>query len=89
MSREKLYEPFFFVESTVTGIIYLDILREWLMLQLQEDIPDIPTTLHELKTRIREACANTDREILHNLWQEVEHRFDVTRATRGAHIELY
>jgi hypothetical protein len=42
-----------------------------------------------LKTRIREAGANTERKILHNLWQEVEHRFDVTRATRGAHIELY
>jgi hypothetical protein len=25
------------------------------------------TTLHELKTRIREACANTDQEILHNV----------------------
>jgi hypothetical protein len=37
----------------------------------------LPTTLHELKTRIREACANTDQEILHNVWQEVEYRFDV------------
>jgi hypothetical protein len=49
----------------------------------------VPRTLHELKTRIREACANTDQEILHNVWQEVEYRFDVARATRGAHIELY
>jgi hypothetical protein len=50
-------------------------------------IPPLPTTLHEPKKRIREA--NTDQEILHNVWQEVEHRFDVARATRGAHIELY
>jgi hypothetical protein len=49
----------------------------------------LPTTLHELKTRIREACANTDQEILHNVWQEVEYRFDVARTTRGAHIELH
>jgi hypothetical protein len=28
-----------------------------------------------LKTRIREACVNTDQEILHNVWQEVEYRF--------------
>jgi hypothetical protein len=51
-------------------------------------VPPLPTTLHELKTRIREACADTDQEILHNLWQEVEYRFDVARATRGAHIKL-
>jgi hypothetical protein len=29
------------------------------------------TTLHELKTRTREACTNTDQEILHNVWQEL------------------
>jgi ribosomal protein S1 len=60
VSRVKLYGPFFFIESKVTGIIYLDMLREWLMPHLQEDIPDIPTTLHELKTRITLACANID-----------------------------
>jgi hypothetical protein len=131
MSQEKLYGPFFFIESTVTGFTYLDMLREWLMSQLQENIPDLIyqqdgapthfhnevrsyldeclrnfqigcggpmewrlkspdlrlmdfllwgfvkdnvcvslllTTLHELKTRIREVCANTDQEILHNVW---------------------
>jgi hypothetical protein len=52
-------------------------------------VPLLPTTLHELKTRIREACPNIDQEILHNVWQEVEYRFDVPRATLGAHIELY
>jgi hypothetical protein len=52
-------------------------------------VPVLPTTLHELKTRIREACANTDQEIVHNVWQEVEYRFDDARATCDAHIELY
>jgi hypothetical protein len=52
-------------------------------------VPPLSTTLHELKTRIREACTNTDQEILHNVWQEVEYRFDVAQATRGAHTELY
>jgi hypothetical protein len=89
MSREKLYGPVFFIESTVTGIIYLDMLRGWLMPQLQEDIPDILTTVHEIKTQIRQACANTDQDVLHNVWQEVEYRFDVARATRGAQTELY
>jgi hypothetical protein len=59
--REKLYGPFLFIESTVTGIIYLVMLREWLLPKLQ-DIPDIPTTLHEIKARIRGSCANTDQE---------------------------
>jgi hypothetical protein len=42
-------------------------------------VPPLPTTLHELKTRVREACVNTDQEILHNVWQEVEYRFDVAQ----------
>jgi hypothetical protein len=37
----------------------------------------LSTTLHELKTRIREACADTDQEILYNVWQEVGYRCDV------------
>jgi hypothetical protein len=47
-------------------------------------VSPLPTTLHKLKTRTIEACANSDQEILHNVWQEVEYRFDVARAT-----ELY
>jgi hypothetical protein len=38
---------------------------------------------------IREACANIYQEIFHNVWQEVEYRFDIARATRGAYVELY
>jgi hypothetical protein len=49
----------------------------------------LPTTLRELKTRIREDCANTDQEIHHNVWQDVEYQFHVARATHGIHIELY
>jgi hypothetical protein len=48
----------------------------------------LPATLHELKTRIREDCANIDQEILHNVWQEVEYRFDDVPGTLSAHIEL-
>jgi hypothetical protein len=40
MSLEKLHGPFFFIESTVTGVIYPDMLREWLMPQLQ-NIPHL------------------------------------------------
>jgi hypothetical protein len=38
MSREKLHGPLLFIESTVTRVIYPDMLREWLMSQLQENI---------------------------------------------------
>jgi len=37
VSSCKVYGPFFFVESTVTSINYLDKLQLWLMPQLQED----------------------------------------------------
>jgi hypothetical protein len=48
----------------------------------------MPTTLHELRTRVTESCADTDRQILHEVWLEVEYRFDVARAVRGTHIKL-
>lgn len=34
ISREAVYGPFFFTETTVTGMIYLDMLQLWLMPQL-------------------------------------------------------
>jgi hypothetical protein len=43
-------------------------------------VPQLPPTLHELKTWIREACANSDQQILHSVWQEFEYWFDVARA---------
>jgi hypothetical protein len=39
LSRTKVYGPFFFAESTITGIVYLNILQWWLMPQLSEDFP--------------------------------------------------
>jgi len=36
----------------------------------------------------REVYAKIDVEILLNMWQDVEYRFDVAQATRGAHSEL-
>jgi hypothetical protein len=40
-------------------------------------ISPLLTTVHELKIRIREACANTDQEFLHSMWQEVQYQIDV------------
>jgi hypothetical protein len=60
----------------------------WDFVKDNVSVPLLLTTPHKLKTRMREACANIDQEILHNMWQEVEYQFDVARATCGAHIEL-
>jgi hypothetical protein len=43
------------------------------------DHEDVNPVRPHVKTRIREACANPDQEILHNVWQEVEYRFDVAQ----------
>jgi hypothetical protein len=62
MSAGLVETMVFFLWGVVTDSVYL---------------PQLPTTLYELKTRIREACANIDQEIIHNVWQEVEYRFVV------------
>jgi hypothetical protein len=51
-------------------------------------VPPMPITLNNLKDRIRTAIAKTDQPLLQNVWNEVEYRRDVCRATNGAHIEL-
>jgi hypothetical protein len=61
----------------------------WRFVKDSACVRPLPTALYELKTRIRQACANIDQAILHNVWQQVEYRFHVAPATRGAHIELY
>jgi hypothetical protein len=37
LSKERMYGPFFFMETTVTGIVYLDMLQQFLIPQLDED----------------------------------------------------
>ncbi|KAJ4441070.1 hypothetical protein ANN_10920 [Periplaneta americana] len=40
LSQRKLYGPFFFIEATVTGYSYLDMLQQWLVSQLRQDLDD-------------------------------------------------
>jgi hypothetical protein len=40
ISKEKVYDLFFFMENTVTGNSYLDMLTSWLLPQLEEDSND-------------------------------------------------
>jgi len=48
-------------------------------------VPDITN----LKARIIDAFATITEDILENTCREVDYRFDVLRATKGAHVEVY
>jgi len=49
--------------------------------------PPLPRDLADLKTWIIAAVKNMDAPMLMRVWQELEHRINVCRVTRGAHIE--
>jgi len=50
-------------------------------------VPPLPRDLADLKPRITAAVKNIDAPMLTRVWQVLEYRIDVCRATRGAHIE--
>jgi len=45
--------------------------------------------VRHLRERIVNCVASVPPDMLARTWGEVEYRFDVCRATNGAHIELY
>jgi hypothetical protein len=46
------------------------------------------TSLDELKLRIVAAIETVTPRMLENAWREIEYRFDILRATKGAHVEV-
>jgi len=48
----------------------------------------IRNTQH-LQERITSAIETVTRDMIQKTWQEIEFRLDVSRATNGAHIEMY
>ena len=46
--------------------------------------PDITN----LKARITDAFATVTEDMLENTRREIDYRFDVLRATKGAHVEV-
>ena len=62
----------------------------WLMCDVRS-VQNMQTTrlkdLADLKSRIIAAVKNIDAPMLTRVWQELEHRIDVCRVTRGAHID--
>jgi hypothetical protein len=49
-------------------------------------VPPVPVTLDDLKQRIITATAGVD-DMLTRVWREFDHRVDICRVIKGAHIE--
>lgn len=80
LSVQKVYGPFFFVEKTIGGFEYLDMLQQWLLPQLEQGMPNVifqqdgaPPHFHnevrlELNTRLTNRwigrVGNDDKELL-------------------------
>ena len=45
--------------------------------------------IHHLQDRITSAIETVTRDMIQKTWLEIEFRLDVSRATNGAHIEMY
>ena len=45
--------------------------------------------IQHLQDRITSAIETITRDMIQKTWQEIEFRLDVSRATNGAHIEMY
>ena len=48
----------------------------------------IRNIMHQ-QERITSAIETVTRDMIQKTWQEIEFRLDVSRATNGAHIEMY
>ena len=45
--------------------------------------------IQHLQERITSAIETVTRDMIQKTWQEIEFRLDVSRATKGAHIEMH
>ena len=45
--------------------------------------------IQQLQERITSAIETVTRDMIQKTWQEIKFRLDVSRATNGAHIEMY
>ena len=50
-------------------------------------VPPLPSSIPELKVRIRTAIDTITADMLQTVWNELDYRVDVCRITKGAHIE--
>ena len=59
----------------------------WGYVKDQVYVPPLPTSIPELKVRIRTAIETITAEMLQTVWNELDYRVDVCRITKGAHVE--
>ena len=64
---------FFFLWGYIKNIVYAEKIRN----------------IRHLQERITSAIETVTRDTIQKTWQEIEFRLDVSRATNGAHIEMY
>ena len=63
----------FFLLGYIKNIVYAEKIRN----------------IQHLQDRITSAIETVTRDMIQKTWQEIEFRLDVSRATNGAHIEMY
>jgi len=57
----------------------------WGYVKDQVYVPPVPTSIPELKVRIRNAIETITPGMLQTVWNELDYRVDVCRITKGAH----
>ena len=55
--------------------------------QFRTKFRQTPTSIPELKIRIKTATETITADMLQTVWNELDYRVDVCRITKGAHIE--
>ena len=59
----------------------------WGYVKDQVYVPPLPTSIPELKIRIRTAIETITADMLQTVWNELDYRVDVCRITKGLYIE--
>ena len=63
----------FFLWGYIKNIVYAEKIRN----------------IQHLQERITSAIETVTEDMIQKTWQEIEFRLDISRATNGAHIEMY
>ena len=59
----------------------------WGYVKVQFYVPSLPTSIPELKVRIRTAIETITADMLQTVWNGLVYRVDICRITKAAHIE--
>jgi len=59
----------------------------WGYVKDQIYVPPLPSSISEMKVRIRSAIESITADMLQTVWNELDYRVDVCRITKGSHIQ--